>query len=423
MSDCRVSRAGFTIGSPRRAAGASSQGVDGLRTGACQAARAMPSALPTAAKTASSRTTRSASRRKSVAASTFDLPGAVLNTTLPAPPPPVGVSCPPCRRDYRPPRLHQRLAVAVAGQLDGRPAVCAGSSPHLDLRGGAQVHPANHEARAIAQIGNFHLPWRERGASPLGVTELLLLLAGLVGGALNTLAGGGSFIVFPALLAVGVPPVLANASNTYAALPGYVSGAIGLRRQMTALKHLLLPYGIVAAVFGYLGAELLLRVSDAQFSLVVPWLMLFAVVLFTFGGRINAFVAAHAGSSRGAKAAGAVLLHLLLAGVAVYGGFFNAGLGVLLLAFLTLAGIANIHAANGLKLYMSSLIALVAVARFAAAGSIDWYHGTIALVGVTTGAYVAARLATRIPTGFIRALVIVYGVALTMYFFWQTYSS
>jgi uncharacterized membrane protein YfcA len=151
--------------------------------------------------------------------------------------------------------------------------------------------------------------------------------------------------------------------------------------------------------------------------------MLFAVVLFAFGGQINALVAARAGTSRGAKALGAVLLYVLLAGVSVYGGFFNAGLGVLLLAFLTLAGIANIHAANGLKLYMSSLIALVAVIRFAFAGSIDWYHGTIALLGVTTGAYVAARLSTRIPTGIIRMLVIVYGVGLTVYFFWQTYAA
>lgn len=253
------------------------------------------------------------------------------------------------------------------------------------------------------------------------MNELLLILAGLLGGALNTLAGGGSFIVFPALLAAGVPPVLANASNTYAALPGYMSGAVGLWPQMMAQKHKLLPYGIVSALFGYLGAELLLNVSDEQFSLVVPWLMAFAVVLFSFGGRITAFVAARSGGGRGAKLAGLVLLYALLAGVSFYGGFFNAGLGVLLLAFLMLAGVADIHAANGLKLFVSSVVALVAVVRFALAGSIDWYHGTIALAGVTVGAYVAARLATRIPTKVIRALVILYGVGLTVYFFWSTY--
>jgi uncharacterized membrane protein YfcA len=254
------------------------------------------------------------------------------------------------------------------------------------------------------------------------VTELLLLIAGLLGGAVNTLAGGGSFIVFPALLAVGVPPVLANASNTYAALPGYASGTLGLWKEMAGYRNRLLPYSIIGAIFGYAGAELLLRVSDAQFSIVVPWLMLFAVVLFIFGGRINAFVATNAGTSRGAKAAGMIVLYGLLAGVSIYGGFFNAGLGVLLLAFLVLAGITNIHAANGLKLFISMIIAVVAVARFAFAGSIDWYHGTIALVGVTTGAYVAARLAKYIPTQIIRAMVIIYGVGLTVYFFWKTYA-
>jgi uncharacterized membrane protein YfcA len=255
------------------------------------------------------------------------------------------------------------------------------------------------------------------------MTELILLfVAGLVGGALNSLAGGGSFVVFPALLAAGVPPVLANASNTYAALPGYASGALGYWKDIVAHKDRLLVYSIIGALFGYAGAELLLHVSDAQFSYAVPWLILFAVVLFIFGGRINSLVQAYGGAGRGAKATGAALLLVLLAVISVYGGFFNAGLGILLLAFLVLAGIENIHAANGIKMFISVLIALVAVIRFAVSGDIDWLHGTIALVGVTIGSYVAARLAYRIPTRIIRALVIVYGVGLTIYFFWKTYA-
>ncbi len=254
------------------------------------------------------------------------------------------------------------------------------------------------------------------------MSELLLFVAGLVGGMVNTLAGGGSFIVFPALLAVGVPPVLANASNTYAALPGYASGALGLWRFIAQYRRRLLPYTVVSAIFGYTGAELLLHVSDAQFSFVVPWLILFAVVLFAFGERINAFVAARAGGGRGARAAGAAAVLVLLAGVSIYGGFFNAGLGILLLAFLVLAGISNIHAANGLKLWISTVIALVAVVRFALAGSIDWYHGTIALAGVTIGAYAAARIATYIPTAVLRVVIIVYGLVLTAWFFWKTYA-
>ncbi len=253
------------------------------------------------------------------------------------------------------------------------------------------------------------------------MNEALLLAAGLIGGALNTLAGGGSFVVFPALLAVGVPPVLANATNTYAALPGYMSGALGFRDDIRRHAGRLLPYTLISLVFGYVGAEVLLHVSNEAFSRIVPWLMLFALALFVFGGRINRFIAARAGTARHARLAGAALLLALLALLSVYGGFFNAGLGILLLAYLALAGMTDIHAMNGLKLWISSVVAVIAVLRFAASGSIDWYHGSIALVGVTIGGYAAARLAHRVPTGLIRALVIVYTIGLTIWFFRVAY--
>ena len=253
------------------------------------------------------------------------------------------------------------------------------------------------------------------------MTEILLFLAGLIGGAVNSLAGGGSFIVFPALLFAGVPPVLANASNTYAALPGYVSGTLGYWKAMAPYKDRLITYGLVSALFGYVGAELLLIVSDEQFSKVVPWLMAFAVALFVFGNQINAAIKARGGERRGMKTLGAVLLVALLAAVCVYGGFFNAGLGILLLAFLAMAGMTDIHAMNGLKLYISSIVALVAVVRFALGGTIDFYHGSIALVGVTIGGYAAARLAKFIPTNWIRMGVILYGIGMTLYFFWTAY--
>ncbi len=254
------------------------------------------------------------------------------------------------------------------------------------------------------------------------IEALFLLVAGLLGGAVNSLAGGGSFIVFPALLFVGVPPVIANASNTYAALPGYVSGAFGYWQAVAKYKDRLVLYGIIAAVFGYAGAELLLVVTDEQFSLVVPWLMLFAVLLFAFGNQINAFVAARGGGRRGMKLAGGALLMVFLAGVCVYGGFFNAGLGILLLAFLATTGMSDIHAMNGLKLYVSSVVALVAVARFALSGSIDWFHGSIALAGVVVGGYLAAKNAHLIPAKWIRLGVIIYGVFMTGYFFWGAYT-
>ncbi|HEY8577447.1 MAG TPA: sulfite exporter TauE/SafE family protein [Devosia sp.] len=253
------------------------------------------------------------------------------------------------------------------------------------------------------------------------IETLFLLIAGFLGGAVNSLAGGGSFIVFPALLFVGVPPVVANASNTYAALPGYASGAWGYWHAMAAYKDRLVLYGVMSAVFGYVGAELLLVVSDELFSLVVPWLMAFAVLLFAFGNRINAFVASRHGGGRGMKLLGRAVLLVFLAVVCIYGGFFNAGLGILLLAFLATAGMSDIHAMNGLKLYVSAVVAMVAVARFAVSGSIDWYHGSIALAGVVIGGYVAARNAHHIPAQWIRMAVIAYGVFMTGYFFWGAY--
>lgn len=251
----------------------------------------------------------------------------------------------------------------------------------------------------------------------------MLLVAGIVAGALNTLAGGGSFVAFPALLAAGVPPVIANASNTYAALPGYVSGAAGFREELIKHRGRLLPYTAIALLFGYAGAELLLHVSNQAFNQIVPWLMLLAVLLFAFGNQINAFVAARASGMKGARLTGAILLMALLAALCVYGGFFNAGLGIMLLAYLAVAGMTDIHAMNGLKLWISSVVAVIAVVRFAISGSIDWYHGTITLVGVVVGAYVAARLAHRVPRDVLRALVIIYASALTVWFFYTAYFS
>jgi len=250
------------------------------------------------------------------------------------------------------------------------------------------------------------------------VTELLLLCAGLIAGTLNTLAGGGSFVLFPALLAAGIPPVIANASNTYASLPGYASGVVGYWTDLQRYRDKLVPYSIVGLIFGYLGAELLLRVSNEQFEVVVPWLMLFAVLLFAFGGRINGLVQKHAGG-HGKVFAG--LLWVLLAAISLYGGFFNAGLGVLLLAFLALAGMSDIHAMNGLKLWTSAVVSVIGVARFALSGAIDWYHGSIALVGVVIGGYTAARLAHLVPQKLLRTLVLVYAGGLTAWFFWSTY--
>lgn len=253
------------------------------------------------------------------------------------------------------------------------------------------------------------------------MTELMLIFAGVIAGAINALAGGGSFILFPALLWAGVPPVMANASNTYASLPGYASGAFGYRKDLMRLKGKLLIYSGIGLIGGWLGAEALLLVSDALFSQLVPWLMAIAVLLFAFGAQVNrSLKSLGKPSSRGAIVGG-VLLLLVLFAVCFYGGFFNAGLGILLLAFLALAGVDDLHAMNGMKLWMSALVASVAVVRLALSGSIAWYEGSLAFVGTLIGGYLAARLAHRIPTPLIRGGIIIFGLVLTVLFFKQAY--
>ncbi len=253
---------------------------------------------------------------------------------------------------------------------------------------------------------------------------MLLFGAGLVAGAINSLAGGGSFIAFPALLLAGVPPVMANATNTFAAWPGYISGTFGYWAHMRSVRALLLPYVGASLLGGYLGAELLLQVDDRQFSLVVPWLMALAVFLFALGPRISAHMAARAAPgtpSRGRAGAIVAAMLLVLTLICLYGGFFNAGLGIILLAFLALSGLRDIHAMNGVKLLLSAMVASVAIVRFAVSGSIAWGEGALVFAGTLVGGFVAARLATRIPDRLLRNAIVIYGIALTLVFFWRAY--
>lgn len=247
---------------------------------------------------------------------------------------------------------------------------------------------------------------------------LLLFVAGVIGGAMNSLAGGGSFVTFPALLLAGVPPVAANATNTFASLPGYISGAVGFWPDIKRHRNRLVGYSIMAIVGGWVGAELLLSQSDAGFERIVPWLLLLAVVLFVFGGRLNALLVART-SLRGRLSM--IIPALVLFVVCIYGGFFNAGLGILLLAVFALSGMIDLGAMNGLKLWVSSLVALVAIARFGIGDTIAWFEGLAAFAGTTIGGYVAARVARHIPVPVLRFGIIVLGVVLTIVFFAKAY--
>jgi uncharacterized membrane protein YfcA len=251
---------------------------------------------------------------------------------------------------------------------------------------------------------------------------IFMFLAGFFGGVLNSIAGGGSFITFPALIFVGIPPIMANATNTFASCAGYMSGAYAFRKEIANHKDELFLIIIISLIGGISGAWLLLKTPEAVFREAIPWLMLFATVLFIFGGQINAGLKKIASKHQHASSIGSVLLLIMLFGVSVYGGFFNAGLGIITLSYLALAGHTNINTMNGLKLLVSTAVSLIAIALFIYNDVIAWYEGTIVLSGTLAGGYVAAHVSRQLPQQHIRRFVIVASIATTLYFFFDIYA-
>ena len=262
-----------------------------------------------------------------------------------------------------------------------------------------------------------------KGLLLIMVFELFFLFfAGLLGGVINSIAGGGSFITFPALMFVGIPPIIASATNTFASCAGYMSGTYAFRKEIANHKDELLQIIIISLIGGITGAWLLLKTPEAVFRDAIPWLLLFATLLFVFGGKVNTKLKEMASNHRHASFIGGVLLLIILFGVSAYGGFFNAGLGIITLSYLALAGHTNINTMNGLKLLISSTVSLIAIALFIYNDVIVWYEGCIVLCGTLTGGYVAANVSRQLPQKYVRRFVIVASTATTLYFFFDIYA-
>ncbi|MGF1753975.1 sulfite exporter TauE/SafE family protein [Vibrio makurazakiensis] len=250
---------------------------------------------------------------------------------------------------------------------------------------------------------------------------IILFLAGVIGGILNSIAGGGSFITFPALLFAGVPPIAANATNTFASCAGYMSGAYALKNEIvTGTKQLKLTI-ILSILGGAIGAFLLLNTPEAVFTQSVPWLLLFATLLFIFGGKLNSALKRTTSKHKHATQAGVFFSGLFLLVVCIYGGYFNAGLGIVTLSYLALAGYTNITVMNGIKLLISACASFAAILFFIINGSIDWSLGTATLVGTLVGGYYSARISRGISPQHIRLTVTIASVLITGYFFISTY--
>jgi uncharacterized membrane protein YfcA len=245
----------------------------------------------------------------------------------------------------------------------------------------------------------------------------LLFFAALLGGALNAVAGGGSFVAFPALLFTGVPPVPANATNTVALWTGLTFSGGAFRHHLKVQRRVLWSLVAVSLAGGVIGALLLLRTPGQTFLKVLPWLMLFAVMLFIFGPRLTRKVRVVQEPTGKAILAASFFQFL----VAIYGGYFGGGMGFVILAMLTAFGMADIHEMNAFKIALSSATNGIAVVIFIVRQAVYWPQALIMILGAALGGYFGAHYSLRLPRVWVRWFVIAVGAGMTAYFFVRAY--
>lgn len=247
---------------------------------------------------------------------------------------------------------------------------------------------------------------------------LIIALAGFLGGMLNAVAGGGSFITLLALVFVGVPPIAANATGTAALLPGYIASAWRFRKDIEypaslSLKDLIL----IALIGGSIGAGILLTTSEQVFAKLIPWLILLATAAFIVGPWLLKRRITEQGENTSTPMLSPIMALMLLAAACIYGGYFNGGLGIILLASFGLMGQTNLHGMNGLKNLISALLTTIAVVIYAAGDAIDSQYLLLLAVMAIIGGYVGAAMAYRISQPLLRGFIVIVGLAMALGFF------
>jgi uncharacterized protein len=249
---------------------------------------------------------------------------------------------------------------------------------------------------------------------------IFLFFAGALGGGINAVAGGGTFVAFPALLFSGVPAIPANATNTLSLWVGTTASGGAYPQKLNIRPRLWVPLVVTSLIGGLSGAILLVHTPPQTFLRVLPWLMLGATLLFAFGrpltGRISAGISHDASN---ASVAGASIFELL---VAVYGGYFGGGIGIMNLAMLAALGMTDIHAMNKLKVRLGGVINGVATVTFIVTKAIVWPQAMVLTAGAVLGGYSTAHFAQKLPPSWIKAFVSAVGSAMTAYFFWRGYT-
>lgn len=252
---------------------------------------------------------------------------------------------------------------------------------------------------------------------------LFLVFAAGIAGTLNALAGGGSFISFPALLFLGIPPVEANATNTVALWPGLAASAVAYLKRLNVPLRLLIPLLVTSVAGGWIGALLLLKTPQHTFLQLVPWLLLSGTLLFAFGNSIRAIagntsVIDNLQATSWQAIAVSSFVELL---VAVYGGYFGAGIGFIILGMLAALGMRDIHAMGAIRTLLAAAINAAAVVTFILAGAVLWRHCAVMIAGALAGGWFGAHYAQKADPQKVRRLVIGVGIAMSAYFFVKTY--
>lgn len=246
--------------------------------------------------------------------------------------------------------------------------------------------------------------------------DVLLFITGIFVGGMNAIAGGGIILGFPVLLAVGLPALVANASSNIIVLPGQISSIYGYRKYLRKLPKRYLLLTIPCFVGGIIGALTLRFTSAHSFERIVPGLILMAIVLFAFQPLLHFHLHTHIKKSRVSnRNQPLLLLGLAILPMAIYGGYFGAGFGFMMLAFLGFTSMHDVHQMNAVKNLAGLAIASVSVLCLANAGLINWHLGGVMAAGNFVGGYAGARLAQRVSSHGIRIVVIFVGIATTIY--------
>ena len=246
-----------------------------------------------------------------------------------------------------------------------------------------------------------------------------LFVAGIVAGAINSVAGGGTLISYPALIAFGIPPVPANATNTAAVCPGAMSSAVAYRHDLPRDRGLLTTLLLPSLLGGLLGAWVLAITPDRLFARIVPFLVLFATVLFASRDRFSRYLNSKPGGRKSVGNTGRVWGFCFQLFVAAYGGYFGAGIGILMLASLGLMGLGDIHRMNALKTFLASLINGTALVYFTIKKLVVWPVALLMAAGAILGGYAGARLAKRVDQKRLQMFIVVVGLVVSAWLFYK----